>query len=465
KDDKGYISLKITTEHPWPMVSLVRLKGATPRDGTYFGPYTSATAARQMFDLIGTCFPLRQCSDEEFARRTRPCILYQIKRCCAPCVGLVSRDEYQGYVQSVIALLKGQSAAVLKFLTDEMNRASEALEFEKAGEFLERIKLLEGILEKQNVDATTDRDTDVWGMHREGSDVVVTKLLWRGSKLIGSHHFDFEKVGGESDELLESVLVQHYLSAATLSVIPSDILLSRDIPDPQALTDLIADQCKKKVDLIIPVRGEKKKLCQIAQLNAEATFKQRKDAAQIREKALIDMQEKLSLSRYPRVIDCFDNSHFGGTELVSSCVTYMDGAKYKPAWRKYRIRSVEKGDDYAMMKEVLERRYVKAKAENNLPDLIVIDGGKGHLRVAAEVLKKLDIVSCDLIAIAKEGGRHDKGQTRERIFKEGSSKPIVLDAHSSVLFLLQAIRDEAHRFVLAFQTARRKKASITSRLD
>lgn len=465
KDDKGYISLKMTTDNPWPMLQLVRLKGAAPKDGSYFGPFTSAMMARQMFDLIGKCFLLRQCSDEEFARRQRPCILYQIKRCSAPCVGLISNEDYLEHVQEAMKLLKGQNETVIKQLTDEMNRASEALEFEKAGELLERKRFLEKSFEKQSVDATTDRDTDVWALYREGAEVVITKLFWRASKLVGSHHFDFSEAQGSSDEVLESFLLQHYLSETAKAAIPAEILLHQEISNAEALGELISDSCKRKVAIVIPVKGDKKKLCQISYMNAEATFKQRKDAKVLREKALLDMQEQLGLSRYPRMIDCFDNSHFAGTELVSSCVTYVDGEKYKPAWRKYRIRSVDTADDYAMMKEVIERRYTKAKAENNLPDLIIIDGGKGHLKVAAEVLKKLNIISCDLIALAKEGGRHDKGQTRESIFTEKSSKPIGLGSHSAVLFLLQTIRDEAHRFVLAFQSLRRKKASIKSELD
>ncbi len=456
KDDKGYISLKVTTKHPWPMVQLVRFKGAAPKDGTYFGPYTSAMAARQMYDLIGRLFPLRQCSDEEFARRRRPCMLYQIKRCSAPCVGLVSKEQYASYLDSAIRLIRGQNQEVLKALDEEMHRASDALEFEKAQSLLDKIELLQEIVQGQRVDSVSREDGDVWGVFREGATVVITKLMWRTGKLVGSHHFDYDMAAQPTDELLESLLVQHYLGENSKV---SHIYLSDPVPDIDVLSEVI--DCHVHV----PIRGDKRQLAIMAQANAIAAFKQRKDAKTLREKALLELQEKLKLSRYPKKIECFDNSHFSGTELVSSCVVFIDGERFKAGYRKYRIKSVATGDDYAMMKEALFRRYSKAKEDDSLPDLIIIDGGKGHLKAAMHVLKELEIVSCDIISLAKEQGRHDKGQTQEKVYTPTADAPIILEPHSSILFFLQSIRDEAHRFVLAFQVARRKKVALTSELD
>ncbi len=454
KDDKGYISLKVTTKHPWPMIQLVRFKGKPPKDGTYFGPYTNATAARQMYDLIGRLFPLRQCSDEEFARRKRPCILYGIKRCSAPCVGLVSKEQYEEYVDSAIRLIRGQNEDVLKTLESEMHSASEALEFEKAQALLEKIELLQEIVQGQRVDSVSRDDADVWGLFREGGYVVVTKLMWRNGKLIGSHHFDFDNAFQPTDELLESVLVQHYLEEKG-----PEIFLADPVPDIDALSSVIGRR------IYVPVRGDKRQLVLMATANAYAAFKQRKDAKTVREKALLEMQDKLGLSRYPKRIECFDNSHFSGSELVSSCVVFIDGERFKAGFRKYKSKTVTTGDDYAMMKEVLHRRYSKAKEDQSLPDLIIIDGGKGHLQAARKVLKELEIVSCDIISMAKEAGRHDKGITQEKIFIPDREQPLLLDTTSPILYLLQQIRDEAHRFVLAFQSQRRIKASIKSELD
>ncbi len=456
KDDKGYISLKVTTKHPWPMIELVRFKGKSPKDATYFGPYTSAHTCRQMYDLIGTLFPLRQCSDEEFSRRKRPCILYQIKRCCAPCVGYVSHEQYEEYVDSAMRLIRGQNDEVLKRLEQEMQQASDNLEFEKAQVLLEKMKLLQEIVQGQRVDSVTRENCDVWGVFREGAFVVITKLTWRSGKLVGSHHFDFDNAFQATDELLESLLVQHYLVEQSPV---SHVYLSDEVPDIKALSEVI------NMHVHVPIRGDKRQLALMATANAQAAFKQRKDAKTIREKALLELQEKLELSRYPKRIECFDNSHFAGSERVSSCVVFIEGERFKAGFRKYKIRTVETGDDLKMMQEVLFRRYSKAKEEDSLPDLIIIDGGKTHLKAAQEVLKELEIVSCDIISLAKEQGRHDKGVTEEKVYTPKSKEPIMLEPHSSILFLLQQIRDEAHRFVLAFQVLRRKKASIKSELD
>jgi excinuclease ABC subunit C len=460
KDDKGYISLRVTTKHPWPRLELVRYKGPTPKDGTYFGPYTSAFAARQMFDLVGKVFPLRQCSDEEFARRKRPCILYQIKRCSAPCVGYVTKEAYQESLDGAVELIQGKNDSVLVALDNEMKEASDALEFEKAGLILRKKRLLESVISKQTI--TTLGDIDGWAIYRQGADIIITKLMWRSGRLMGSHHFDFENNLQPTNELLASFLVQHYLIE---NQIPPEILLYHELDDHDALAELFSEKKGAKVEVKTPTKGEKKKLATLAYANAEATFTQRRDADVLREKALLEIQDTLHLTRYPKRIDCFDNSHLAGSELVSACVSFVDGKKETSGYRKFKIRTVTTGDDYAMIKEALFRRYGKEKEESQLPDLIIIDGGKGHLAMAQKVLKDLEIVSCDLIAIAKEAGRHDKGVTAERIFVQDRASPVAFKKESRALFLLQNIRDEAHRFVLAYQTTRRKKATIKSQLD
>lgn len=462
KDDKGYISLKMTTKHPWPMLEVVRFKGAPPKDGTYFGPYTSAYQARQMFDLVGKLYPLRQCRDEEFARRKRPCILYQIKRCSAPCVGYVTQAQYQHYVDGAIQLIKGQNDEVMKNIEEEMQRASDALEFEKAKVLLEKKRLIESITTRQSVDMFSTKDMDAWALYRGGSDVVLCKLIVRSGKLSGSHHFDFAECIQETGELLASFLLQHYFVEPH---IPQEILLHDRIEEVQALSELLSEKSGKKVEVRTPEKGDKKKLADLACTNASAIFKQRKDGKAMREKILLELQERLCLTRFPRRIDCFDNSHMAGKELVSAAVSFVDGQKYSAGYRKYKIRSVEMGDDYAMMKEALERHLGRAKNDESLPDLIIIDGGKGHLQVARKVLHALEIVSCDVISLAKEMHRHDKGLSLERVFIPNRKDPIVLQKHSPVLFFLQNIRDEAHRFVLQFHTTRRKKATIRSALD
>lgn len=415
-----------------------------------------------MFDLVGKLFPLRQCTDEEFARRKRPCMLYQIKRCCAPCVGYVSQEQYEHCVEGAMQLIKGQNDAVMKSLDDEMQKASNAMEFEKAKALLEKKLLIEAIASKQSVELFSTKDMDAWSLYREGPDVVLCKLVVRSGKLAGSHHFDFEGTIQDTHEILASFLMQHYFVE---SYIPSEVLLHEKIEEEQALSELLSEKFNKRIEVKTPEKGDKRKIVDLAYTNAKAIFIHRKDTKSIREKALLELQEKLSLMRFPHRIDCFDNSHLSGNELVAACVCYVDGQRYTSGYRKYKIRSVQVGDDYAMMKEALERHLTRAKNEESLPDLILIDGGKGHLQVALNVLKELEIISCDVLALAKEMQRHDKGLTVERIYSPKYAEPITLQKNSQLLFLLQNIRDEAHRFALAYQKTRRKKATIKSALD
>jgi len=461
KDDKGYISLKVSTKHPWPRLALVRFKGNTPKDGTYFGPYTSAYHARQMFDLVNKLFPIRECSDEEFIRRKRPCMLYQIKRCCAPCVGKVSHDEYQGYVDEAMKVIKGENEEVLAMLHRQMQEASDALEFEKAHSLLQKIAILQSIKCTQTVEALSTESADVWALYKHGFDVVLCKLLLRSSKLVGSHHFDFSDCVQEANELLSSFLLQHYLVEANGI---SEILVYQEFADAGLLSELLSEKLGKKIRIRSPEKGEKKKLVQLAYANAKAIFTQRNDAKMVREKTLLYMQETLSLNRFPKKIECFDNSHISGKEPVSACICFVNGEKYTKGYRKYKMK-VGTGDDYAMMHESLTRHLVRAKESDALSDLIIIDGGLAHLRVAMRVLQELEIISCDVIAVAKEGHRHDKGLSLEKIYTQNTNEPIVLARDSELLFFIQNIRDEAHRFVLAYQTLRRKKSTIKSLLD
>ena len=460
KDDKTYTALKINNKHEWPMLSLVRFRGTPKADGLYFGPYTSAQAARQTLDLLNRVFPLRQCSDQELARRTRPCILYDMKRCIAPCVQRCTKEEYQGYVKRTINFLKGKDLEVLKELKQEREGAAAHLEFEKAGTIHRMIQQIEQTLEGQNVDRLRGTDADVLGIFREGDEVMLVQLLIRGGKLTGSRYFDFSKIAEEDGELLDSFILQRYQNSPEL---PHEILLPVRLSNVEALSEIIS--VERHIPIFSPLRGRKKALIDLAQANAEATFKKEKDAAAIREKTLLEMKELLHLTRYPRNIECFDNSSISGTSVVSTLVAFTDGEKDSARYRKYKIRSDSGADDYAALREVLERRYVRAKEGGVLPDLIIVDGGKGHLNVALKVLADLNIVSVDLISLAKEMGRHDKGATIEQIFLPNLKDPIRLKQTSPVLFLLQRIRDEAHRTAIAYHRKLQVKKSVRSKVS
>jgi len=461
KDDKSYLGIKISN-HPFGQISLVRYKGRPPRDGgKYFGPYAFATKARNIFDLVVALFPLRQCSDSEFARRKRPCLLYDIKRCPGPCVGLCSVQEYQESVARCEELLTGDKKAVIEKLTKQMEGYSAKLQFESANGTLKKIRLVEDFFEQQRVANIKSPDCDAIGMARHGQVVILSKLSWRDGKLIGSKNFEFPSVIEDDEEVIESFLLQHYLKEG--EDLPHIILVAMKLPHGKLLEEILGEQ-KRAVGLHFPERGEKRQLLGLANLNATTVLQQKKQARESLQKGLLDLQEILHLERYPRRIECFDQSHLAGTSFVASMVVFQEGQKKKESYRHYHVKAARPGDDYGALKEVMERRYKKAKEENNLPDLIMIDGGKGHLHTARGVLDEQNIATCDLIAIAKEEGRHDKGLTCEVVHTE-KGEAVRLDPRSPLLRLLQAIRDEAHRFAISLHTTTRRKTLFTSELD
>jgi excinuclease ABC subunit C len=462
KDDKAYIALKINTKHNWPILQLVRYKGRPKADGTYFGPYTSAQGARKTLDLLQKLFPLRQCSDQEFARRTRPCILYDMKRCIAPCVQKCTHEEYQHHVDRTVKFLRGQDKEVLRDLYEEMQKCSDSLDFEQAGLLLKTIRQIEGTIEGQSVDKPLGIDFDALGVYRQGEEVLLSQLLFRQGKLMGSRHYNFANIAQDNGELLESFLLQQYDRQEDL---PHEILLPAAVDDVDSLSEILTQNKNRRIQVLIPQRGEKRSLVEMAEMNAEAAFKKEKDAQAIREKTLLEMQDRFHLRQYPRRIECFDNSNISGTEPVSALVAFTEGEKDSARYRKYKIRSVQSPDDYSTMHEVLVRRYKRAKDENDLPDLLIVDGGKGHLNIAMKALADLNIVNIDVIGVAKEEGRHDKGMTSEQVFLPNVKDPILLKRTSPILYLLQQIRDEAHRVAITFHRKRRNKATLTSSLD
>jgi excinuclease ABC subunit C len=457
KDDKTFVSLMIS-KHKWPMLKVVRYKGAPKEDGTYFGPYTNALAARQIFDLISRLFPLRQCSDSELMIRQRPCLLYDMKRCLAPCVDKCSEEEYFNHVRSAVNLLKGQDKEVLKELKKQMEIASKDLEFEKAGSLLQMIHQIEHVSQVQHVDIKEAKNTDVVGLHREADAVMITLLFFREGKLIGSEHFSFHLIASTDSEILESFLLQHYKNEPA---IPYEIIVPTELSQKTALEEILSEAAQRKVSISHPQKGKKKELIEMGQRNAKALFIREQDARSLREKMLLDLQETLQLNRYPRHIECFDTSNISGTDPVASLVTFIHGEKDKSRTRLFKIKG--KGDDYTAMREVLTRHLSKEK--NDFCDLLILDGGKGQLNIAIDVMQTLKIATVDVIALTKEDARHDKGLTREKIYLPHRKDPILIDPKSPLLFLLQKIRDEAHRQAILFHRKRRSKRVISSSLD
>lgn len=460
KDDKTYVSLMINHTHKWPRLQLIRYKGKPKLKGLYFGPYTSAFAARQIYDLLIHIFPLRQCSDQELLRRTRPCLLYGIKRCLAPCVDKCSHEDYTTFVNGTISFLEGKDKSLSEQLTKEMHEASDALEFEKADAILKTLKQIEHVTHsKQLVHRPGGENCDVLSLYRAAKEAVIMQLMFREGKLIGSEHYHFEGVVGEDSELLSSFLLQLYAKMPP----PPEILLP--VALPSSLGEILSETQKKRIKLTCPQIGEKRKLVKLATKNAKTTYEQEKGEQELKEKLLLDLVETCALTRYPRRIECFDTSNISGTDLVASMVAFTEGEYDSKRTRTYKIRDIQKGDDYAAMHQVLTRRLVRAKEEDDLPDLILVDGGKGQLNIALAVLSELDIASVDVMSISKEEGRHDKGIRAEKLFIPHHTAPIELSPRSPLLFFIQKIRDHAHEKAISFHRKRRSKRVIKTSLD
>lgn len=453
KDDKTFISLSIDPKQSWPMIRLVRNQRRPPEKGLHFGPYTSAFAARQTLNLMSRVFKLRQCSNRELASRTRPCLLYGIKRCLAPCVEICTAEEYQEEVSRAIDFLKGSDQKILKELKVARDEAAKRLEYERAGSLQKTIHQIEHVTQsRQSIVRSKGKDCDVFALYHEGKRHVIAQLMFREGRLTGADHFKFIEIASTDEELWESFLLQHYQIQRER---PPEILLPIELKEKKVMEELLSAR------LVTPKRGEKAHLIALALKNAKALFTE----AQSREELLLDLQETCALDSCPVRIECFDTSNISGTDLVACMVGFTDGRRDKERTRLFKIKGIDKPDDYGALREVLTRHYTKAKEKDDLPDLALIDGGKGQLNVALEVFKTLEIASVDVISLAKEEGRHDKGLNFEKIFVPHKKDPIYLSPRSSTLFILQKIRDEAHRVAITYHRKRRSKRLITSELE
>lgn len=459
KDDKTFISLMINNQHKWPRLQLIRYKGKPKLKGIYFGPYTSAFSARQTYELLSKLFPLRQCSDKELKRRTHPCLLYGIKKCIAPCINLCSKEEYDDFVAGAVNFLRGKDNLVLDKLNEEMQKASEKLEFEKAATYLKTIRQIEHVTKtRQIVQNVGAQDSDSIGLYRQKDEIVLMQLFIRDGKLVGSEHYSFSHSLETDEELLSSFILQYYpnkLDPPKIIFLPVKL---QNLHEIQAILD-------KKIKITTPLQGNKKALVLLAQKNAKATFIQEQNEQELQERMLLDISETLKLIRYPKRIECFDTSNISGTDFVASMVAFTNGKYDTKRTRHYKIKGIEKNDDYTALYQVLTRRLSRAKNEDDLPDLILIDGGKGQLNIGIKVLEELDIASVDIAAVTKEHAKHTKGMTAEKIFLPGKKEAIQLNRRSPTLFLLQQIRDATHERAIKFHRKRRSNRVFSSALE
>jgi excinuclease ABC subunit C len=473
RDDKAYFHIRIDPADSFPRFQLIR---RPKKDGAkYFGPYPSSSAARETLRFLQPLFPLRTCRDQEMKTRRRPCLEYEIKRCLAPCVGLVDRAAYLQMVAEAAAFMEGREKSLLSDLRLRMKDEAEQLNFEKAVTLRDRIAAIEATLEKQRMVSMSAKDQDVFGLYREKDLTQVCALFVRNGKIMGQKSFPLLKIGGETQLIFSSLLKQYYDSGAYL---PAEIVIPDPVEDQAVTAEWLTDKKGKKVSIAVYKRGQGRGLLEMARRNAENIFKTERLRAEEPEETLPRLAEKLTLQNFPRRIECFDISNIGGSYAVGSMVTFLAGKPLKAGYRRFKIKTVAGADDYGMMYEVLSRRY---RHQENLPDLIVVDGGKGQLGVALSVLKDLGIRGIDVIGLAKdrpEDISHMPGRQREtraggtgldkghdRVYLPGRKEPLYLYRWPAVLFLLQRIRDEAHRFAISYYRKAKEKQDLQSLLD
>ena len=453
KDHKSFISLTVNIKHPWPLIKISRYRQKVKEKGLHFGPYTSAFSARQTLDLIGRLFPLRQCSDRELSSRTRPCLLYSIKRCLAPCVGKCTKKEYNAEVKGAIEFLKGNDQEVIKILEKEIQEAASCLDYERAGALYQTVQQIQHITQnRQSVVNRGEKDFDIFSALFEGSSHVIAKLMYRGGRLTGSDHFKFSELASTEEEMWASFLIQHYKDK---KILPKEVILPKALPKKKLLEEILS------LSLSFPRKGKKLQLLKLAEKNAQALLKDN----QSKEALLFDLQDTCALAHYPMRIDCFDTSNISGSDFVACMVRFTDGIRDREKMRLFKIKGLSKPDDYGALCEVLKRHYTKVKQKEDLPDLVLIDGGKGQLGVALNVFENLGIANVDLISLAKEEGCHNKGLRFEKIFIRHKKDPIILPPRSSALFILQRIRDEAHRVAISYHRKRRSKRLFQTELE
>jgi len=465
KDDKSYVSVKVTLKDPWPRVLVTR---KIVKDGSrYFGPFASAYSVRETLDTIRKLIPLRTCSDGVFRNRSRPCLEYQIKRCLAPCCLAVDPAEYQRHLREAMLLLEGKKVQLISQLREDMARAAEELRFEDAARIRDRLRAIEKTQERQQAVSHGGNDQDVFGIYREGGFIEVQILFVRQGKLTGNQAYQLQDFEFPDEEVAAALLTQFYQGER---YVPDEIILPVELEDAAERAEHLGERKGRKVEILRPQRGERVRLLEMAAENAAHGFRERQDAEKQYERMSEELQRKLHLRNAPKRIECFDISNFQGSLSVGSMVTFDEGEPDKNRYRKFRIRTVEGADDFRSMYEVLKRRFERAREAGDFPDLLVVDGGKGQLGVAVEVLRELGIGEVDVCGLAKLRVERDARaaeikHSEERVFLPGRKNPVVLKRNSNALFLLQRVRDEAHRFAITYHRALRKQERLRSVLD
>ena len=471
RDDKSHPYIFLASDHAWP--KLTKHRGARSRKGEYFGPFASAGAVNRTLNALQRAFPLRTCSDSVFSNRSRPCLQYQIKRCTAPCVDYTSREEYDCLVGETRDFLSGKSVKVSNALAARMREASEQLEFETASVLRDRIRALAHIQSHQGINVRSVDNADVIAVDQKAGQTCIQVFFFRGGSNYGNRaHFPMHHRGATVAEVLGPFIGQFYEGRNA----PKNLLLSHDIERPDLIEEALNLHCDHRVQLFVPRRGEKHRLVKHALANARDALGRRLAESASQRRLLEGLAETLGLDVPPHRIEVYDNSHIAGSQAVGAMIVAGPDGLSKKAYRKFNIRvdgklgsnaDITPGDDYGMMRQVLTRRFTRLQKEDpdhvdeQWPDLVLIDGGAGHLSVVGEVFADLGVGDVALAAVAK-GPERESG--RERIYLPGSA-PIMLAPSDPVLYFVQRLRDEAHRFAIGTHRARRSRDIRRSELD
>ncbi|MGE5546077.1 MAG: excinuclease ABC subunit UvrC [Solirubrobacterales bacterium] len=464
RDDKSFPHILVTGDHDWPQV--LKHRGARSRKGEYFGPFASAGAVNQTLSALQRAFLLRSCSDSVFASRTRPCLLFQIKRCSAPCVDRIGHDAYMELVDEARAFLSGHSQRIQKDLARRMEEASERMEYEEAAKVRDRIRALTQIQARQDINPADVEEADVVALHQAGGQSCVQVFFFRSGCNYGNRaYFPAHAQDAEAADVMAAFLGQFYAD----KVPPREILVSHEPAECAIVAGALSEKAGRKVVVTQPKRGDRKRLIEHAWDNAREALGRRMAESSAQVKLLQGVGELFGLDAPPSRIEVYDNSHIQGTNAVGAMIVAGPDGLMKSSYRKFNIRSTElvPGDDYGMMREVLTRRFKRAQKEDPdrdrglWPDLVLIDGGQGQLAAALEVFADLGV---DDVAIASIAKGPDRNAGRERFFVPGR-EPFSLPLRDPVLYFLQRLRDEAHRFAIGTHRARRAKGMTQSLLD
>jgi excinuclease ABC subunit C len=457
RDDKSFPYLHLETNHEFPRLNFYR--GSRKEPGKYFGPYPSAGAVRDTLQQLQKLFRIRNCDDTYFANRSRPCLQYQIQRCTAPCVSLVSKEHYARDVGAAIKVLEGRNDEVREELGRRMDAAAERLDFEEAAQLRDQLAKLKVIQSQQIVTAGADHDADVIAIAAANGEYCVALMFVRAGRSLGSTTFFPKAPFADLPEVLAAFVMQYYLERDA----PAEIIVEQDFDEMQLLEATLTQRLTHKVRICSSVRGIRARWLEMMRTNAEQALNMRRLARAGIESSLEDLREAFDLEEAPNRLECFDISHTGGTDTVASCVVFGVEGPLKSDYRRFNISGIQPGDDYAAMYQALTRRYKRVRdGEIAKPDVLLIDGGKGQLAEAAKVLEELGIGGITLIGVAKGV---DRRAGQEQLFLLGQDTPTILPPDSRALHLIQRVRDEAHRFAIAGHRKKRAKRHSQSILE